>query len=210
VYNFTVQAIDSAGGIASINDTITVTKEGEAPIDPPETVPLPLVNGDFESGDVEWFVSNVPFGGVTTGLGAGDSFEILNETGRNGSSWVCRYTCGGSGAECTFTNETVVFNVSGARVTGNFYARCTSITQGEGKEVYVGVMMEAFSDEALTNRTGVAVRSFLRFSEVLTWRQLSSDIAGVRYVRLSIYASGNTPAVIEFDDAAWDAEEAAP
>lgn len=205
------------------NAGVTPGEQGEttSPYEPPQgTVADPLENGEFELGNVGWASVVTDIGGTvgSSGLPSGYSFGIVNDPGNGylGSDWVARYTSIGGSAQWTLLGNSVIANNApsgGAGFRCRVWTRLNSIASGGFARA--GLVIEGFSDPALTNRIGLPVTATFGYrstapSDIGEWRLVETNVSGVAYIRLSIYANSAEGAEIDFDAASWGATQAAP
>jgi hypothetical protein len=214
-YTFTIEASDSDGGFAALQDSVRVIGAGQpgGSVDPPilPTQAAPLVNGGFESGNTGWTVNaqtRINFGKPPVSPG----FVITNAPGRTGS-WVMRWTGDPAGAGDACFNATVARTNPNTTYNASAYVRCTSKT-GDGV-LSAAIFVERFADEALTIGTGSSSSNFVTFNAAGGgWQPLTCFITSGGYVRLSLLVTQVVPipvtAVLEFDDVVWDVQEIIP
>lgn len=179
--------------------------------DPPDvpSVPVPLSNPDFEGT-----------GGWTTVISqTGQSFAIVTGSGHNGSAKFGRFTLDGVNpgpqADPTNGDSMQVANTASGRianpgfVTASIWVRCTAFAGDSTDEWQCGVILEEYSDAALTNRIGRAEQFPLRSSGTTNWNKITTSMVAGAYVRMVVRAVATAAATIEIDNATWDLEEAA-
>lgn len=93
-------------------------------------------------------------------------------------------------------------------VEASVWVRCTSFSGGSSDEWQCGVILEEYSDAALTNRIGRAEQFPLRSSGTAGWNRITTSMVAGAYVRMVVRAVATAAAVIEIDNASWNLEEA--
>lgn len=199
VYQYTVTVTDAGGFTASARSAITVANaEGTIPPGAGEVLRpfnIPLSNGDFSRGSELWAVGE---------QFASPGWSYQSGMGRTGPGFV-RWTAStglGPFDEDTYIYQQVIPS-AGLTVVGTGWARCTSIgTTTESLYAQAAIRAEVFADEACTIPLGAKFDMFMRFFEVLDWRQITSSVAAGpgQFIRLRFYASSGVAATLEFDD----------
>lgn len=162
---------------------------------------IPLTNGSFASGSTSWSVQT-----QTTSPG----FSFQPGAGRSGNGflrWQCSGPMGVNDADVIVNTRLV--QTSTQSTTGKLWAKCTAIgATSETIYAQVAVQMQVFADAAGTQLLGSYLLGFLRFYEVLDWRQITSSCptAPGQYVRFSIWVGSGVAATLEFDDCEWNAK----
>lgn len=208
-YGVLIEVADSAGGIATSYDAITVT---EAVGPAPPLTPSVLTNPSFESGNTGWTVDAAyrAFSGLPA---VSPGFVITNTPGRTGS-WLMRWQGDPQGSSDRCYNATVANTYPGAIYTASVWVRCNTFSRPLETTVQAGILLEKFEDAALTIPSGSTVSQWANFNGVnTTWQELQTIISSGGYIRASLIITQGVnvtvTAQIDFDDVSWNVQEIA-